>query len=716
MADMLRRLLDRFSSRRAWVLLIVLALLLWLCGMAVLRQLLTNLPDIEAAENYAPPVTTKIYDVKGELVTEFFKERRTLIPLTFIPPALQQAIQATEDQHFKEHWGINLKGIARATIANLRHGRVVEGGSTITQQLSKVLFTNRERTLTRKLRELLLAIELERRYSKEEILQMYLNQIYFGHGAYGVQAAASTYFGKNVKDLTLPECALLAGMPRSPANYSPFKKPESAKRRRAWVLSRMRKSGYISSQEESIANTAPLVTEKTKQGATGAYFVEYLRILLEPKYGEDALFEQGLSIHTTLDVKMQRAAEEAMETQLKKFDEDKLKELAEEAKKKGKKTADVEVSSSTMQRVQGALVAIDPRTGGIRAMVGGRDFRESQFNRAIQAQRQPGSAFKPFVWTAAMDNGMTPATIVSDDPVAFYNDGREWKLLESATSQFQIAAATAPFPSDQVWVPKNWDNKYFGAVTLRTGLAQSRNLVSIRVADFIGAGKVVEVAKRLGIKSRLGSVLSIALGTEQVNLLELTAAYAPYVNSGLRVAPYAITRIEDQNGKILEENPPEQSVELSPETAYLMTTMLQAVTTEGTGRRTLSLGRPVAGKTGTNQDLRDLWFVGYTADLVTGAWMGYDDFQPLGKGFTASSKVIPWWTEFMRKAHEGVPVRRFSVPEGMVFAKIDAKTGLRALGTCPKVVLQAFKAGTEPQDFCPIDHFSQAERELEAEE
>lgn len=688
--------------------------------MVVLRQLLLGLPPIETLQNYTPPLVTRIYDINGQLVSELFTERRTVIGLDDIPPALRNAVMATEDQHFYEHWGIYPKGILRAFITNFRYGRVVEGGSTITQQLSKVIFFGQQRTLKRKVREVLLALQLEHRYSKDEILQLYLNQIYFGHGAYGVESAAKIFYGKSPSGMTMAECALLAGMPRSPRSYSPFLNPKRALGRRAWVLSRMRRSGYITAEEEKRANAEPVPTERAASlPPTGAYFTEYLRLLLEPKYGENALYQGGYSIYTTLDVNMQRAAESVMAKYLADFDLEKGKELmakaAAEAKKR-KKTAPAVAISTTPVKVQGALVAIDPRTGGIRALIGGRDFRETQLNRAVQSPRQPGSAFKPFVWTAALDDGMTQASMVDDDRVAFYNDGRDWKLLESATDSYRIGIATAPYPADQVWVPQNWDFKYFGRVTLRTGLAMSRNLVSIRLTDHFGASKVVEYARRCGIKSPLKSVLSIALGTEQVNLVELTGAYCTFANGGIHPEPYAIVRIEDKNGQVLEEHSPQSDVALSAQTAFLMVDALRAVVTSGTGGKAMELGRPVAGKTGTNQSARDLWFVGFTPDLVAGAWMGYDNFEPLGKNMSASTKVLPWWTAFMKEAHKAIPARQFPVPQDITFVKIDRQTGYLALPSCPKPVLVAFRKGTEPTDLCPVDHLNQQLKEEETQE
>jgi len=723
----LNPLLERLRAvpKSAW--LISLLVIAGLSGFIIARQMVANLPKIDTLENYTPPLVTRIYDIHGELVTELYTERRTVIPLKDIPAPLKDAILATEDEHFYEHWGINPKGIARAMLTNIRHGRVVEGGSTITQQISKVLFFGQQKTFTRKIRELLLALQLEHRYSKDEILQLYLNQIYFGHGAYGVESAAKVFFGKTTSQMTLAECALLAGLPRSPRNYSPFVNADRAQNRRAWVLSRMRRSGFISDDQEKEANAVPLNTTRAAVlPPTGAYFVEYLRQQLEPKYGDNALYQDGFSIYTTLDVRMQRAAEEVMNQYLGEFDKVKQKELdtllAAEAKKKKKKKDDTsapEVSGSTnVVKVQGAMVAIDPRTGGIRAMIGGRDYRETQLNRSVQSQRQPGSAFKPFVWAAALDGSMTEASMIDDDRVAFYNDGRDWRLLESATDAYAIAVATAPYPADQVWVPQNWDFKYFGRVTMRTGLAMSRNLVSIRVAEHLGAPAIMEMALRCGIMTPLKPILSIALGTQEVNLLELTGAYATFANGGIRPAPYGIIRVEDKNGKVLEEHSPQLQVALSAQTAYLMVDSLRAVVTGGTGGKALELGRPVGGKTGTNQASRDLWFVGFTPDVVAGAWMGYDDFSPLGKGraYTASAQVLPWWTAFMKKAHEGISAKNFETPPDIVFVKIDKQTGYLALPTCPKVVLAAFRKGTDPKDLCPVDHLAQHIQELDTEE
>ena len=492
------------DTKKRYMLLGLMLLAGWLLGMVVLHQLLTDLPDIDTLQHYTPPLVTRIYDRNNEIISELFTERRTVLPLSDIPVNLQNAFMATEDQNFFRHWGINLKGIARALIADLRHGRVVEGGSTITQQLSKVLFFSQKKTLSRKLRELLLALQLEHNYSKEEIFQMYMNQIYFGHGAYGVEAAARTLFGKHAKELNLAECALIAGLPRSPKTYSPFTNPKNAQRRRAWVLSRMRRSGYITNREETEADLVPIHSAREQiLPPVGAYFVEYLRQILEPKYGENSLYQSGYSIYTTLDLKMQRAAEEVMEKNLAQFDKDRQIILqaelkaARRSKKRESRGRCVDHYARKCRGPWSPWIRARGRFG--RWSVGGI-LKSLNLTGLRKRSASRDRHLNPFVWTAAMDDDLTEATIVDDDKAGFYNDGSDWKLLDSATDSYSIALATAPFPPDRAWVPQNWDFKYFGAVTLRTGLALSRNLVSIRLVNHFGPTTIVDYAHRCGIQ------------------------------------------------------------------------------------------------------------------------------------------------------------------------------------------------------------------------
>lgn len=715
------------SRRTAYLGFCLIAISIVLSGL-VLRKFLETLPPVQSLEEYLPRLTTRIYDYKGKLISELFTERRVWVPLNQIPVDLQNAFIAVEDDRFFKHWGISPAGMIRASVKNFMAGRVVQGGSTITQQLSKLIFLTQEKTMGRKVRELLLALQIERRFSKEEILQMYLNQVYFGQGAYGVSAAAKIYFGKSPQELNLSECALLAGLPRLPNFYSPFVNQKRALERRAVVLMRMRQLKYITSEEEKQAAKAPLTVQKTPMAAAVApYFIENLRQNLESKYGSDLLYRGGLSIYTTLDLDMQNAAERVVGNALVQFDKEfgpqaewlRAKEKMDALKKAGTLPKNYSIkASTTVTPVQGALIAMDPKTGAVRALVGGRDFLKSQFNRATQARRQPGSAFKLFVWITALENEFTPASIIDDDPIAYFNDGHDWRLIENATDTFSIVRATMSMnlTPDRVWVPKNYDGKYFGPITLRRGLAFSRNLVSVRLIDRMNPRKVVEWAQKMGIKSPLDPVLSLSLGTSVTNLMELVNAYGTVAAEGIRTEPYSIIKVTDFEGKVLEQNFPQETEVVSPQLNYLITNLLRGVVTEGTGRAAKNLPVPVAGKTGTTQDQRDLWFVGFTPTLVCGAWMGYDDFAPLGRKMAAGTVLVPWWADFMKEALKDLPPKDFTAPDGINFVKIDRVTGLMANPTCPKVILESFKAGTEPKEFCPIDHSEKKVNEMETEE
>lgn len=678
-------------------------------GGWVLHRLAMGLPDIHALEEYTPSLSTRVYDVKGQVIAEFSIERRALLALSKIPVDLQNAVIAVEDDNFFKHWGISPRGILRSVLANLLAGRVVQGGSTITQQLSKQIFLTRERKLSRKVREILLAIQIERNFSKPEILQFYLNQVYFGEGAYGVQAAARIYFGKEVADLTLSDCALLAGLVRAPRGNSPFVHPDQARKRRSIVLARMVEERMVSPKERDAAQLAQIPLAKPIGQETQApYFVEHVRRRLEQRYGTAALWRGGLKIHTTLDLDMQRAAEKVMEKGLVDFDEKALKEWERKVKEQTLVVdAAPEISTAPPSKIQGVFVLMEVKTGAIRAMIGGRD---SQFNRATQARRQPGSTFKPFVWAAALNAGMTPATMVEDSPLAYYYDGRDWRLLEGATDQYSINLATAPFAQStdfKIWVPGNFDGKFLGTITLRKALALSRNIASVNLITKIGPPLVVDIAKRAGIRAALEPVPALGLGASAVSPLEMTNAFATFANGGIYVLPYTVERVEDSSGKQLEGHVPAEKEAMTPQLAYLMTNLLKGVVNAGTATYAKRLNRPLAGKTGTSNDNRDLWFIGYTPDLVAGAWMGYDLFESLGrKDWTGGSTVVPWWTEIMEQVLKPLPKRDFPVPNGIVFHEIDSSTGLLALPTCPKKsrILESFLEGTEPKEYCPADH------------
>ena len=693
-------------TRSRFYSLALLAFLAVGAGSVFLRKLLEGLPPIHTLEDYTPSLSTRMFDSKGTQIAELSIEKRALLPLSKIPVDLQNAVISVEDDNFFRHWGISPKGMLRSAVRNLIARRVVQGASTITQQLAKQIFLKPERKFTRKLREVLLALEIERNFSKPEILQLYLNQVYFGEGAYGAQAAARNYFGKEVSEMTLADCALLAGLIRAPRANSPFFKPENARKRRSFVLQRMVEEKVITPAERDAANAQPIPLVKPIGLDTQApYFVEHVRRRLEQKYGTAAVWRGGMKVYTTLDLDMQKKAEAVMEKALKAFDE---KAQIEHEKKVKDMLASGEplppdFSTGPLANVQGAFVVVDIKTGAVRAMIGGRD---SHFNRVTQAKRQPGSTFKPFVWAAALGSGMTAASMIDDAPLAFYFDGRDWRLLEGATDQYSINLATQPFaasPDFKIWVPGNYDGKFLGRITLRKALADSRNIASINLITQVGPPLVVELAKRAGIRSDLEPAPALGLGSSVVTPLEMTAAFGTFANGGISVTPYTLERAEDVTGKQLEGHLASDKEAMTPQLAYLVTNLLKGVVQNGTGHTAARLGRPIAGKTGTSNDNRDLWFIGMTPDLVAGAWMGYDDFASLGrKDWTGGSTVAPWWTEIMGEILKDYPKRDFPAPSGIVFATIDKEQGLLYQPSCPKSskLLEAFAAGTEPKEYC----------------
>jgi len=707
----------------------MVSILLFMTGIATLamafvRRALKELPSVQGLEEYVPPLVTQIVDTYGQPVGEFFTERRTTVPLTQIPVDLRRAMISIEDTDFYNHWGVNPRAILRAAIANIRHGRLVQGGSTLTQQLAKTIFLSRRKTLSRKFKEMLLTMQIEQRYSKDEVLELYLNQVYFGGGAYGVEAAARLYFDKHAPQLNLAESAMLAGLVRSPNRYSPASSVELATDRRATVLRRMTDLDFISKAEADDANAQtilpPASSYKTREAP---YFLEEIRKLLEPVYGEETLEQGGLTITTTLDVKMQKAAERQVEEHLEQYDVKFGTATLNEYNTNLKEGTTQQVTiSTTAPKLQGALIALDVHTGAIRALVGGRDFYKSQFNRVLQARRQPGSSFKPFVYATALEGSFTAATIIDDSPLVYIDMESDPTLLAETTTYAETKDAifdNLQMTEDEFmklkkeerdatmkrfWRPQNFDGKYLGPLTLRKALQKSRNLVTIRIIDSIGPRNVVRFAHSAGVKSRLTSVLSLGLGTSVVSLLEMASAYGTLANGGLRAEPYMLERVADRRGRVLEEHSPKISDGVNAQTAFLITNLLKGVVERGTGWYARRLGRPVAGKTGTTQDQRDLVFVGYTPDIVCAVWVGYDDFRPLKKGLSASNVAVPLWTDFMKEALKNYPVKDFPVPPKIEFAKIDLDTGFLALPTCPKVFLEAFRDGTVPTEFCPYDH------------
>ena len=643
----------------------------------VVRWISMDLPTPEQLTAIHAPVKTVVYDVRGRVLHEFFRENRSPVPVKQLPPNLINATLSTEDRSFYRHWGVDLYGVARAAVTNVLKMRRAEGGSTITQQLARNLFLTHERTLSRKAKEIALAIEIERNYSKEQILELYFNQIYFGEGAYGVEAGAKTYFGKPVRELTLPECALLAGLPANPSLYSPRRKPAAAKLRRSKVLRNMLVTHSITQVEFDNANSAPLgVTPVRYSNDRAPYFTEMVRQHLDEHYGSNAVYEGGLKVYTTLDMDLQQIAERALEKN--------LSDLEVELKLKPTRATyvipalDTSHAGLSTPYLQGALVAVDPKTGAIRALVGGRDWNHSNFNRAIQARRQAGSAFKPFVYTAAIDNGFHPTDIIVDEPVSF------------------------PAGDGTLYQPANYDKTYRGPVTLRYALQQSINIPAIKLLRKVGTSLVTSYARRMGIRSPIGQNLSIALGSSEVTLLELTSAYSVLANHGIRNEPLFILKVEDKNGTLLEKNTPRPAEVLSEETAAVVTSMLQSVIDHGTGApaRLRGFTLPAAGKTGTMDDYMDAWFEGYIPSLAAGVWVGFDQKKTIGPGMTGARAALPTWTDFMIGATRGRPVEDFGSPLGTSNRDICAETGMLATEACPNVTTEIFDEGSEPTEYC----------------
>ena len=643
----------------------------------VVQWLRRDLATPQLMSGIQQPVKTVVYDARGRVLHEFFNQNRSSVPLRGIPRHLVNATIATEDRNFYQHWGVDLWGVARAAVTDILHMRRAQGGSTITQQLARNVFLTHEKTWSRKLKETALAIEIERNYTKDQILELYFNQIYFGDGAYGVEAASKTYFGKPLRELTLHECALVAGIPANPSVYSPRRRPAAAKARRAKVLRNMLTTGAITQVEFDNAMSSPLgVTPVRYSNDRAPYFIEMVRLHLDEKYGSNAVYEGGLKVYTTLDMDMQQIAERALDKQIASLEAD--LRLKNTLAAYTPPPPDQQRGMQSTPYLQGALVAIDPRNGYIRALVGGRNWNHSNFNRATQALRQPGSAFKPFVYTAAMDNGFHPSDVIVDEPVSF------------------------PGADGELYQPQNYDNTFRGPVTLRYALQQSINIPAIKLLRKVSTSLVGSYARRMGIRSPIGQNLSLALGTSEVTLMELTTAYGVYANSGIRNDPLFVLKVEDKNGNVLEKNSPRPVEVLSEATASVMTSMLQSVMDHGTGypARARGFTIPAAGKTGTMDDYRDAWFIGFVPSLVCGTWVGYDEKKVIGPGMTGSRAALPMWTDFMIGATRGRPAENFPAPAGTTSRQVCAETGMLATDACPNITTEVFDEGSEPAEPC----------------
>jgi penicillin-binding protein 1A len=725
-----------------------------------------GIPSLEELKQYRPVEGTKIYADDDVLVGELKVEKGVFVPINEIPVQMVNAVIAVEDSRFWKHKGIDYIAIGRALLKDIVSIGLKEGGSTITQQLAKVTFLTSEKTLTRKLREAALAIKIERNFDKREILELYLNKIYFGHGAYGVEMASRMYFGKSIQDITLSEAALLAGLIKAPATYSPYNDLTKAKERQRLVLARMEDEGYIKRSEKEKALKRPIFLSSARAGVeANNYFIEYVRKYLEDKYGEESVYHGGLRVYTTLDRNAQASAAKALRQGLRELDkrkgwrgplehrkdidvksELKSRELvspvimnpeglssglvltvtekealiktrgivgrlsikdAKWASKvidpttskcrflkdfrltqilkpgdvikvgiKSVKDRNIQLSLEQEPEVEGAIVAIEPNTGYIKVIIGGYDFVKSEYNRALYAKRQPGSAFKPIIYASAIDHGFTPASIIMDEPVA-YPDGAEGE-----------------------WKPENYDHKFYGPTRLREALTYSRNVVTIKLVEKIGINNVIDFARTLGFQGEMPRDLTISLGSMSVTPFELALCFTVFASDGMKVKAVAVKYITDSKGRVLESNEPEADEVISPQTAFLMTSMMEDVVRHGTGWRAKALGRPVAGKTGTTNDYRDAWFVGYTKDLVATVWVGFDDMRPLGPLETGARAASPIWVSFMKNAAKGDPQEFHPPEEGIVSCSIDPATGL--LSRDDGAGLQEyFQKGTEPKQFAP---------------
>jgi len=788
--------------------MIVGVVIVFVGGYFVIEKYSEDLPEHEILAKYEPAVMTRIHASDGRLISEYAKERRMFLPIQMMPPVLKQAFLSAEDKNFYKHTGLDFTGIARALVVNVENkvagnNRRLVGASTITQQVAKNFLLTSERNFDRKIKEAILAYRIESTFSKDQILELYLNEIFLGLRSYGVAAAALNYFGKAIYEITPAEAAYLAALPKAPSNYHPFRQTERAIERRNWVLDRMVVNGYLDADQAKIEKARPLNVKPrdyTVRLQAAGYFVEEVRRELGNLYGDDKLYTGGLSVRTTLDPEMQVMARKALASQLTDYDqktgwrgpvknvpfdgdwaqsfkdikladdvdpwvsaivigvnkdqatiglkprslpngsfEDKritgsidLKELSwavwSEGDAKGKKIRSADQvlavgdviyvekleeaeSGYTLRQipeVSGAIVAMDPHTGRVHALVGGFSYDISEFNRATQAFRQPGSSFKPFVYSAALDNGYTPSNVVLDAPI-----------------EIEVG--------DEIWKPANYTKKFYGPSTLRIGIEQSRNVMTVRLAQLIGMPTISEYSRLFGIYDNLSPVLAMSLGSGETTVLRMTTAYSMLANGGRQIKPTLIDRVQDRRGRTIyrhderrcdscsaqewnEQVEPEIIDErrqiLDPHTAYQMTSMMQGVLRRGTASRVGKLlGRPAAGKTGTTNDYRDAWFVGYTPNLVVGVYIGFDKPKNMGRSATGGGLAAPVFEKFVSAALADQPPTPFPVPAGVTLYRIDAKTGMRADESGTNVILEPFKPGTAPPENINIikeDFFNQS--------
>jgi penicillin-binding protein 1A len=664
--------------------MIVLAIAFW-TGMGATaifaHQIFGGVPDSESLSRVTEMARSSVfYDHKGQPAFTISKEQRFEVPLEEISPNLRNAVLAIEDQRFYDHRGIDLVRVGGAALANLRQGRRAEGASTITQQLARLSFLTLDKTYTRKVQEVMWAALLEAEYSKDQILELYLNKVYFGNGLYGAEAASLGYFGKHASELDVAEAALLAGLVKAPSSYAPTTDMARATARRAVVLNQMREMGVIDAETAKAAKSEKVVIHDSlrREEPYGRYFKEHVRRELIARFGEDRVYEGGLRVFTTLDLDMQRVAEAEVQ-----------KLLADLDKRRGKR------AETNPAKLQAALLALDPQTGEVRAMVGGRDFVESSYNRATLARRQPGSAFKPFVYAAALEDGYSPASLISD--------------LNRPTNT-----------PEGDWVPED-EHSSADAMTMRAALKTSSNRAAVRMIEDVGIREAVNYAERIGV-GKIPAVPSAALGAGEVTLESMTAAYSVFAAGGVRREPVYITRIEDMNGKVLFSAQPDSEQVVSPQTAFLINEMLADVVDHGTAYKARQLGfrLPAAGKTGTTNDYRDAWFVGYTPRLVAGVWVGFDQPQTIMRNGYAGEIAVPLWAAFMRQSTKGDPDDWYKTPSGIVSANVCRLSGKRPAAGCygsyvlasdgtyttsSSVYTEYFAKGSVPEETCPLHSY-----------
>ena len=642
-------------------------------------------PTVDVLELYQPRQTSKLYASDGRFLAELGLERRTVARLQDIPPLVQNAFVYTEDKRFYSHNGIDFIRVFGSVAVNLVRGGFAQGFSTITMQLARNIFPERlerAKSIVRKLREAKVALAIERKYSKQKILELYLNQIYLGNGAYGVESAAQRYFGKNVRELNLPEAALLAALPKAPERYNPRREPDRAVQRRNAVLELLRTTGVINDADASLAKAYPLqLAQRTETGDVAPYFVEWIRKQLDEQFGRQ-LYEQGLKVYTTLDIDMQLAAERALEQQLRAIEGGKLgpyKHLSYEQYFSRTGGDDRNISGVTPY-LQGAFVAIEPRTGSVRAMIGGRDYADSKFNRATQALRQPGSTFKPIVYADAIQNGHTTAEALEDSPLS------------------------VPQAGGGSWSPQNFDGRSMGYIPLRRALYLSRNQATVRLGMSLGEESVASMARRFGLSTPMPPYPSLHIGAADVYPLEMIAAYTTFATGGIRSRPTGVVRVESAKGEVLWEPGPVRTAVLSTGEAWLMTDMLRDVVRRGTAARAVAgLRVPAGGKTGTTNDGADVWFIGFTPDLVAGVWMGLDRPRSIMRNAQGGDLAAPAWTAFMTEVYRRRALTtEFAGPGGLIAVPVDRLTGFRAGPLCPadRVFIDYFVQGTEPTREC----------------